>query len=231
MKKYILYFLFLLLNSIPVYSQGLNTKKRISAPETIHQIRVPGIHEITIFQALNQVNSHNAFILNPENKSMGNNNPKNKPNVELINQLNTVPYYDPNDLTIGQTQSSNIIPGIQVSYLKGFQENKQALDSNNFQIDNRYLIDGNTYILDMDSNLIRISGNGKYNNGLEYPQGRDNSIAAQQVGNTQFLQAIQTELKNYMKIANDVVNPSTGVDIELRASYMKAGIYQSFIQF
>ena len=231
MKKHILYFLFLLLNSIPVYSQGLNTKKRISDPETIHQIRVPGIHVITISQTLNQVNSHNTFILNPENKYIGNDNPKNKPKVELINQLYTVPYFAPNDLTIGQTQNSSVIPSIQVSCLAGFQEFKQALDSNNFQIDNRYLIDGKTYVLDMDSNLIRNSGNGKYNNGMEYPQGRDNSIAAQQVGNTIFLQAIQTELKNYMKIANDVVNPSTGVDIELRASYMKAGIYQSFIQF
>ena len=195
MKKFIFYILFLILNSFQAYSQEIINITGQDTNGAIQQISLPGIKDILGFQTLNrntgnyvslqQSGNHNATNINQQSGSQ-----------EMTNQAYTVQSGTSNELTLGQTGSSNLLLGFQLGYLatlNGTQQDNQTAVPTGFV---ESLIAGNTITPEGDGNKMTLTQTGNNNGIMAIQQGSDNSISVQQTGNNNYFLALQKGSNN-----------------------------------
>jgi len=195
MKKFIFYILFLILNSFQAYSQEIINITGQDTNGAIQQISLPGIKDILGFQTLNrntgnyvslqQSGNHNATNINQQSGSQ-----------EMTNQAYTVQSGTSNELTLGQTGSSNLLLGFQLGYLatlNGTQQDNQTAVPTGFV---ESLIAGNAFTPAGDGNKMTLTQTGNNNGIMAIQQGSDNTISVQQTGNNNYFLALQKGSNN-----------------------------------
>jgi hypothetical protein len=200
MKKSILYFIILLLISIPGYSQDIIINSGSSTQETIPQILLPGIDDLMNLQALNQGTRNYTNIQQSGNQNTATITQQNTTGPEKSNQSLTTQSGNSNELTLGQIGSGNVLLGYQMGYLStltgvtlpGNQAGVQAPTANTTGSTNT--VSG--YLMEGDHNQLNISQNGNNNGVMAVQQGSYNTISAEQNGNNNYLLALQKGFNN-----------------------------------
>jgi len=195
MKKFIFYILFLILNSFQAYSQEIINITGQDTNGAIQQISLPGIKDILGFQTLNR-NTGNYVSLQQSGNHNATNINQQSGSLEMTNQAYTVQSGTSNELTLGQTGSSNLLLGFQLGYLatlNGTQQDNQTAVPTGFV---ESLIAGNTITPEGDGNKMTLTQTGNNNGIMAIQQGSDNTISVQQTGNNNYFLALQKGSNN-----------------------------------
>jgi len=201
MKKIIL-FIFLLSTILPGYSQENNSNTGSSTNDAIQQIKVSGIEDIMIYQAVNQSTSNYVTIQQTGNQNKVSINQQQGSGFDMSNQSYTVQTGNSNELIIGQIGSGNVILGFQLNYLAsmitGSQKDIQAGVTTNNVVAAGSSNDTNGYLVEGERNKMSIMQNGNNNGVMAVQQGSDNTISAEQSGNNNYLFALQKGSNNLL---------------------------------
>jgi len=199
MKRFLLYFVILLLKFMPCFSQDIINNIGTVSNEAIQQISLPGIDNIMSFQNLNRAVSNYVLTQQTGNLNSATINQKSDGSAEMSNQSYTVQSGNSNELTIGQIGSGNLLLGFQLDYISNVIDQKQqspvkGLSSILTTIGSSS--DGIGYVVEGERNKMNITQDGNNNGVMAVQQGSDNTISAEQTGRNNYLMALQKGTNN-----------------------------------